>query len=141
MQTECDQCKRRRITTLVVFKQNVSYFFQRREREYSGYVCFGCMSARFIEFEFVTLLGTWWGIIGCILGPIFILQNLLGYLSGCFLISRDFVLHNRSQRVKLSEPNQKSIQNMPILESAEKLVKLLKTADASTLIYKEGCRW
>ena len=139
---KCEQCKKQRITTLVVLKQNVSFFFQRREREFSGYVCFPCMSARFIEFEFVTLIGTWWGIIVCILGPIFILRNLLEYLSGSFLIARDFIklrLHRASDQISQGEPI--NILNMPIVRSAEALVNLFKTADASTLIYDEGRRW
>src|ERR1700722_13490506 len=85
---QCERCERTKITTLVTFKQNVSYFFQRQE--FSGRVCLGCMNQEFLKFEFVTLVGTWCGIIGCLLGPVYILTNLLEYLfSGSFLIMRD----------------------------------------------------
>ena len=47
------------------------------------------MTRKFVRFEFVTLIGTWWGIIGCLLGPVFILTNLLEYLSGSVLIGRN----------------------------------------------------
>jgi hypothetical protein len=99
------------------------------------------MSARFIESESITLLGTWWGIIGCILGPIFILRNILEYVSGSFLITRDFVklrLIRQSNQINQSEPG--TILNM-LVQSTEALVGLFKTADASTLIYNEGRRW
>lgn len=85
----CDLCGGITATAHVTFKQNVSYFFRRQEKEFSGRVCFGCMTAKFVKSESVTLLGTWWGIIGCLLGPVFILMNLLEYLSGSFLIGRD----------------------------------------------------
>jgi hypothetical protein len=93
---KCDRCGQAKTTALVTFKQNISYIFRRQEREFSGWVCFGCMTGEFIKFEFVTLIGTWWGIIGCLLGPVFILTNLLEYLSGSFLVGRDAIrLHHR----------------------------------------------
>jgi hypothetical protein len=85
----CERCGHIRITTLVTFKQNVSFIFRRWQRELSGQLCFVCMTATFSKFEIVTLFGTWGGMIGCLLGPYFILTNLFEYLAGSFLIARD----------------------------------------------------
>jgi hypothetical protein len=88
---QCDCCGRTRITTLANFRQNVSFFFGRRERVFSGKICFVCMTKEFLKFETTTLFGTWWGLIGCLLGPVYLLYNLLEYASGSFLIARDKV--------------------------------------------------
>jgi hypothetical protein len=88
---KCNLCSGYSATTLVTFKQNVSYLFARREQEFSGRVCFGCMTATFLKFEFVTLVGTWWGIIGCFVGPFFVFTNLLEYIAGSFSIARDAI--------------------------------------------------
>jgi hypothetical protein len=71
----CEVCGRARITTLVKFKQNVSYIFRRQEKTFHGWACFRCMAEKFLTFEFVTLIGTWWGIIGCLFGPVYLVLN------------------------------------------------------------------
>jgi hypothetical protein len=86
---KCDRCGLIRITALVTFKQNVSFFFRRWQREFSGRLCFRCMTLEFLKFELATSVGTWWGIIGLLLGPYYILTNLLEYLAGSSLIARD----------------------------------------------------
>jgi hypothetical protein len=108
---KCDVCGHIKITALVTFKQNVSFFFRRQERMLSGQMCFGCMTEKFVSFELITLIGTWWGIIGCLLGPLFILTNLSEYVSGCFLIRRE------AARLRLtSPPRQHSTQAVPPTE-------------------------
>ena len=77
---ECVVCVRSRMTVWVLFKENKSYFYERLEREFSGYVCCSCMSKRFAEFELKTMLFTWWGLIGMVVGPAYLLGNLLDYL-------------------------------------------------------------
>lgn len=86
---KCDVCGQPRVTALVTFKQNVSFFFRRLERKFSGHACLGCMTATFVSYEAATLVGTWWGFIGIILGPFYILGNLFEFLGGGYDIFRD----------------------------------------------------
>lgn len=65
------------------------------------------MSQEFLKFEFVTLFGTWWGIIGCLLGPVYILTNLLEYLSGSFLIIRETAKLGIRRRPPLAHEGEK----------------------------------
>ncbi len=77
---KCERCGDEKSTQLVFFKENISYFFQRRERTFCKHVCFACMSKTFAAYELRTLFGTWWGIIGFFLGPVFLLSNLVEYI-------------------------------------------------------------
>jgi hypothetical protein len=79
---QCEQCGHIKTTSFVTFKANVSLLFRRKERELSGHLCFSCMTRVFMSFQLATLLGTWWGFIGFLLGPLFILQNFVEYISG-----------------------------------------------------------
>jgi hypothetical protein len=54
----------------------------------SGNLCLSCMTNEFLSFELTTLFGTWWGIIGCVLGPFFLLHNLAEYAEGSIAIVR-----------------------------------------------------
>src|SRR5262245_2955150 len=80
--SECSRCGRTEYTHHLVFKQNVSYFFARKEREFSGDFCFSCASRMFAKVELTTLIGTWWGIIGFWVGPLYIVHNLVEYIGG-----------------------------------------------------------
>src|SRR5215831_6951134 len=82
--SKCSRCGRTGYTQHLVFKQNVSYFFGRKERQFSGDLCFSCASITFARVEFTTLLGTWWGIIGFWLGPLYVLHNLVEYIIATF---------------------------------------------------------
>ena len=76
----CKVCGRTKITQWAYFQENVSYFFARQERTLAGFVCFPCMSMSFAEFEIRTLLFTWWGFIGLLVGPAYLVANLGEYL-------------------------------------------------------------
>ena len=65
---------------MAVFIENVSYFYQRSERRFEGHVCFPCMAMTFVVYEARTLLFTWWGFIGMLLGPGYLLWNLYEFL-------------------------------------------------------------
>ena len=77
---ECRVCGCERSTIWAKFIENESYFFRRRERTFSAFVCWPCMTKRFLEFESNTLALTWWGMIGFFLGPIYLTANLIEYL-------------------------------------------------------------
>lgn len=76
----CKVCERERRTRYALFNENISYFFARRVRTLSGFMCFRCMTKKFAEFELKTLLFTWWGLIGFFVGPAYLLENLGEYI-------------------------------------------------------------
>ena len=78
----CAACHSTGPTRLVLFRSNVSYFFRRRERQVCGYLCLPCMSRTFVRLEALTLVGTWWGVIGLLLGPIYLVSNLVENVRG-----------------------------------------------------------
>ena len=80
----CERCHAKKNTQWCFFKENVSYLFRRNERTFSGSICFRCMTRVFGEFTLKTLFGTWWGIIGAFLGPVFIGSNIIEYLKNTF---------------------------------------------------------
>jgi len=86
--SKCSRCGRTEHTQHLVFKQNVSYFFARKERQFSGDLCFSCASRMFARAELTTLFGTWWGIIGYWLGPLYIVHNLVEYIIATFRFVR-----------------------------------------------------
>ena len=86
--SKCSQCGRTKYTQHVVFKQNVSYFFARTERQFSSDLCFSCASRTFASVELTTLFGTWWGMIGFWLGPLYIVHNLEEYIIATFRFVR-----------------------------------------------------
>jgi hypothetical protein len=86
--SKCCRCGRTKYTQHVVFKQNISYFFGRKERQFSGDFCFSCASTTFANVELTTLFGTWWGIIGFWVGPLYIVHNLVEYIIAAFRFVR-----------------------------------------------------
>jgi len=87
--SKCSRCGRTKYTQHLVFKQNVSYFFARKERQFSGDLCFSCASRTFASVELTTLFGTWWGMIGFWLGPLYIVHNLVEYIIATFRFVRN----------------------------------------------------
>jgi hypothetical protein len=85
----CERCNKKKKTQFCFFKENVSYFYERNERTFSGSICFGCMTKVFSEFTLKTLVGTWWGVIGACLGPAIIVSNIIEYLkNACKFMKR-----------------------------------------------------
>jgi hypothetical protein len=72
----CELCKQTKPSVRSEFHENISYFYERRDRESDSYLCFACTSRVFAIFTIRTLLGTWWGFIGFILGPMYIISNV-----------------------------------------------------------------
>jgi len=92
--SKCSRCGQTEYTQHLVFKQNVSYFIGRNERQFSGDLCFACASRMFVSAELTTLFLTWWGITGFSLGPLYIGHNLEEYTIATFR----FVLSEKSVR-------------------------------------------
>lgn len=80
LKQSCTYCGTLSITQQALFKQNVSWFFQRWERTFDGEICFPCMTRVFLSFTTMTLVGTWWGVIGMLIDPGYILLNVFEYL-------------------------------------------------------------
>ena len=76
----CQSCGLSKKTKFAEFTENISYFFSRQERTFSGRLCFRCMTKTFLVYTGRTLVGTWWGIIGAMVGPIYIIQNIAEYI-------------------------------------------------------------
>ena len=76
----CERCGQRRLTFNAQFRENISYFFERRERAISAQLCFPCTAKVYGVFTGRTLVGTWWGIIGMFYGPVVIVSNTLWFL-------------------------------------------------------------
>lgn len=85
----CKVCGRSRQTRYVLFNENISYFFARRERSLSGFLCYGCTTKKFFEFEIKTLLFTWWGLIGMFVGPGYLIENFGQFVSSSYHFLRD----------------------------------------------------
>lgn len=76
----CQRCKKEKVVFRTVFHENISYFFQRQERLVDGFLCFRCTSTVFASFTTGTLLGTWWGVIGMLVGPVYLAKNIGWFL-------------------------------------------------------------
>lgn len=91
---KCMNCGNETKTVFCHFKQNVSVFFRRNEVIYSGYYCNKCINKIFLLTTTKTLFGTWWGIIGAFLGPVFIINNIKEYIKSriAFKFEKDKII-------------------------------------------------
>lgn len=79
----CERCGKQDMVLPAIFHRNVSYIIRREEATSQGKFCFRCTTRLFFQFTGITLIGTWWGIIGSLVGPIYIVQNSFQYLKNC----------------------------------------------------------
>jgi hypothetical protein len=77
---KCKGCDLEKDLKLVYFKENISYFFSRTEIIYSGYYCFNCIKRIFYKTTRRTFFGTWWGVVGGVLGPGIPINNITEYI-------------------------------------------------------------
>lgn len=84
----CGRCGQERATFRGEFRENISYFFERKERTIDAELCFPCTARVFIELTGRTFLLTWWGIIGAIVGPIYIVSNISWFFFNTFRFMR-----------------------------------------------------
>ena len=75
----CTRCGTNAPTELCSFSQNVSAMFTRRHAVYTGYFCRRCASGIFLKCTITTLFGTWWGVIGALVGPVILISNVTEY--------------------------------------------------------------
>jgi len=71
----CQRCGKQRVIFRGKFHENISYFFERKERTVDAKLCFLCTAKVFGDFTGRTFFGTWWGVIGAMVGPIYIVSN------------------------------------------------------------------
>jgi hypothetical protein len=72
----CGRCGRQRVIFRGQFRENMSFGFHRQERAIDAKLCFPCTAKVFGAFTGRTLLGTWFGVIGALLGPVYIVSNV-----------------------------------------------------------------
>lgn len=80
----CESCGKQCATFRGEFHENISYFLGRKERAIDAKMCFPCTAKVFGSFTGRTLFGTWWGIIGAFLGPIYIVLNTGWFIFNVF---------------------------------------------------------
>lgn len=76
----CAVCQRRRNTQFVLFKMNASFMVWRTHAEKFGHLCLGCTTKTFFSYELLTLFGTWFGVIGAFVGPVYLFHNIVEYV-------------------------------------------------------------
>lgn len=77
--SRCDRCGRNGagfpVTAPVLLRQNISYLWGRQERHFYGALCGRCLLPQWLAYTGPTLLLTWFGVVGVIVGPLYILFN------------------------------------------------------------------
>lgn len=87
---KCQWCGKKRYLLYSCFQENISYFFERKEREVDGDFCFGCTAYLFLDCTIKTLFLTWFGIIGATIGPFYIINNIYHFIknSSIFILNK-----------------------------------------------------
>jgi hypothetical protein len=78
----CQFCGAKENVQKLMFCENVSYFFKRTERIFEGPICSSCMKIIFSTYTKTTLAATWFGVIGMLIGPIYIFSNIYYLIKG-----------------------------------------------------------
>lgn len=71
----CGHCGQTRLTRPVLLRQNISYLSGRQERMFCGDLCLRCLLPQWWRYTIPTLLLTWFGVMGMIVGPWYIVLN------------------------------------------------------------------
>jgi hypothetical protein len=87
---ECQNCGQVRNTQHCLFKSNMSFFFTRFNKEINGHFCIWCTTTKFFTYEVSTLCLTWFGIIGALVGPVYILHNIAEYVEALYRFFREW---------------------------------------------------
>jgi hypothetical protein len=80
----CRRCGQQRTIFRAQYHENIGYLFQRQERLVDDVLCFPCTAKVFGAFTGRTLIGTWWGMIGALVGPFYILSNIGWFVFNAF---------------------------------------------------------
>jgi hypothetical protein len=86
---QCQNCGKVRNTQHCVFKANMSFIFRRWYTELDAHLCIGCATIKFIAFEVSTLCLTWFGIVGILVGPVYIFHNVIEYVEALYKFFRE----------------------------------------------------
>jgi hypothetical protein len=80
-QGRCQICGVSAPTKHVEFHQNVGMLVMRFHRAVRGNLCKSCIHEKFWKMTGITLAVGWLGVISCILAPIFVINNIIRYIS------------------------------------------------------------
>ena len=94
----CNVCQRPRRVKYLILKQNISLFLSRWERSFSGHICFPCAVKTAIPYTLTTMFLTWFGMIGALLGPAYITNNLVELV----MFSSKLLIYNHKRPSALS---------------------------------------
>ena len=77
----CQACGVEAPTKQVEFRQNIGALILRFHRKIKGELCKSCVHKNFWKMTLVTLTVGWLGMISLVVAPIFIIMNIVNYLS------------------------------------------------------------
>jgi len=83
----CQVCGNMRQTALVKFQHNIGMVIVRQTRTIQGYMCKTCVGKKFWEYTGKNLLLGPWGLISLILTPIYLIMNVVAYVSAARQLS------------------------------------------------------
>lgn len=84
---KCELCEQQKHLLLVSFTENISYIIERKQSTYTGFFCKVCIKKIFYRATRRTLFGTWWGLMGGILGPGIIINNISEFIKSKRVLS------------------------------------------------------
>lgn len=134
----CQCCGENRVTQHCQFRSNVSFLVRRQESKISADMCLSCATKNFFGYQIPTLCFTWFGIIGAIVGPFFILINFLEYGTALFLFGRSHFQKSAVGNVKPPQARQSTMDDQrsesaePLIEIMEKLLSLQLSWDGKS---------
>ncbi len=76
----CESCGRHGPVEGVDYRQNTGMLFARSTRTLAGTLCRRCSTGAFLRMTGHTAVLGWWGMISCLVTPVFILNNLAYFL-------------------------------------------------------------
>jgi hypothetical protein len=77
----CQTCGTEAPTRYVEFHQNIGALVMRFHKSIKGNMCKSCINSYFWRFTLTTLAVGWLGVISLVLAPIFVINNVVRYLS------------------------------------------------------------
>ena len=76
----CEACGRYGPIEAVDYRQNTGMLYARTSRSLAGTLCRRCSTGAFLRMTGHTAVLGWWGVISCVVTPVFILNNLAYFL-------------------------------------------------------------
>lgn len=85
----CECCNQRGPTMKITLNRHVGAVLLMFHRSRSGAFCKPCISKTFWEYTSITALLGWWGMFSCIITPIVLTNNVIGYARSFFMSNKE----------------------------------------------------